>query len=290
MHRVIARLRKLATLPLRLALRVPAVRTRVIHELRHHHYDQLGVNVPLGADLVCPIYDWEAWSSFSHIFLQNEYTKAFDYIDPPERWLDIGCYAGYFSLFTVWMRVRRGLPPHFTALLIDGDSRSEAAVNRLKVLNRIENQLVFTHAAISRQPGDHTFVERPFMNSSIAAGFDIDGVARSVRTVTPEDIFKLLPPPYDLIKIDIEGGEFDFLVAYSSVLEATKYLLMEWHSWHPGGGGLAQLRELLASHQFTLVAEVLRPDEVSHRHGDRVSGVDLYQRNPRTQLPALSTS
>ena len=52
---------------------------------------------------------------------------------------------------------------------------------------------------------------------------------------------RLLPPPYDLVKIDIEGAEADFLRAYPKVLSATRHLLMEWHSWHTGGGGPEQL-------------------------------------------------
>ncbi len=182
-----------------------------------------------------------------------------------------------FSLFTLWLRAEQKLSLDCRALLIDGDSRSEAAVSRLIELNRLHGRVSFQQGLISDKLGSHTFIERSFMNSSLG-GDAADGVTKRVSTVSADQILDLLPPPYDLIKIDVEGGEFEFLNAYESVLSRTDYLLMEWHSWHAGGGGVGQLQELLDQRNFEFVTEVLRPEDESHRHGVRSSGVHLYRR------------
>ena len=55
------------------------------------------------------------------------------------------------------------------------------------------------------------------------------------------DLMENLEPPYDLIKCDIEGSEWEFLNNYESLIKKSKYLLLEWHSWHEGGGGFPQI-------------------------------------------------
>src|SRR5688572_24510146 len=105
--------------PLRRLLSFPAVRRHISFELRQHYYDEMECRLPVGYGLVCPIQFWEAFSSLGHIFFDGEYARAFDGIAPPERWLDIGCYAGYFSLFVACQRQRIGLSGNGEALLVD---------------------------------------------------------------------------------------------------------------------------------------------------------------------------
>jgi hypothetical protein len=80
------------------------------------------------------------------------------------------------------------------------------------------------------------------------------------------------------VKIDIEGGEYDFLLAYSEVLASTNFLLIEWHGWHSGGGGEAQIRAMAEERGFLFVSEVLAPTDAEHRSAERKSGVHLYRR------------
>ena len=61
---------------------------------------------------------------------------------------------------------------------------------------------------------------------------------------------KLLKYPVDLIKCDIEGAEWELINDYPNLLSSTKYLLLEWHSWHPGGGSLDQIIERLSYLNF----------------------------------------
>jgi FkbM family methyltransferase len=270
--------RRAAKVPLDALLRFGPLRTRLAFELRQHYFQDLDCNVPLGHGLTCPAYSWDALSSFGHIFLHNEYGRAFDRIPLPQRWVDIGCYAGYFSLFTTWLRLQRGLSAAVEALLIDADSRSPGAVNRLIELNRLQGRFRFLPGLIWRETGVHNFVERAFQTSSVATDRPMSGVVRQVSTLAPGQILEALPPPYDLIKVDIEGGEYDLALGYAEVLRSARHLILEWHSWHPGGGGEAQLRGLFEGLGFRFVDHLVRPEEEEHRQKERLSGVHLYSR------------
>lgn len=263
---------------LRRILTISKLRSWIAFELRQHYYEAFEVVVPLSHGLKWPVNFWESWASFGFIFFGGEYSRAFREMPTPARWIDLGCYAGHFSLYVAQLRGDQGLDDFGEALLIDADSRATLAVNKLISANQLESNWTFLRGAISRQSGRLRFAERSFMTSSLSTdALEHEGVVE-VDVITAADILKAFPPPYDLIKIDIEGGEYDFLLGYSDVLEHTEYLLIEWHAWHPGGGGEAQVRTLVEGRGFNFVAEVLAPIEVQHRSASLNSGVLLFRR------------
>ena len=75
----------------------------------------------------------------------------------------------------------------------------------------------------------------------------------SVNILKEEEILQALPPPYDLIKCDIEGSEWEFIGHYPKILKKSKYLLMEWHSWHSGGEGFLQIEKKLTEIGFQTI-------------------------------------
>jgi FkbM family methyltransferase len=263
--------------PLVWFLRIPAIRSRMILEIKQHYYSELEFNVPLSHGYQCPISLFEHWCSFSEIFFGSEYDRVWNQIPFPARWLDLGCHAGYFSLYVAWLRKKNNLNEDFRALLVDGDSRCRAAVEKLMNLNGLNHKMQFEHGAIAREPGELLFSERGYMSSSVAKPGGQSGLVRRVPVISEDQIIALLPPPYDLVKIDVEGSEFDFLTAYPKVLDATKYLLLEWHSWHSGGGGKPQIEDVCRNSGFTLLGDVISSHQVSHAGSVAVCGVSLYR-------------
>ena len=71
---------------------------------------------------------------------------------------------------------------------------------------------------------------------------ETDGIPVKVIICKEQDIKLILNGNYDLVKVDIEGSEWEFLEYYKGILENTRYLILEWHSWHCGGAGLNQLK------------------------------------------------
>ena len=71
-----------------------------------------------------------------------------------------------------------------------------------------------------------------------------------VKILDENEILRKSPPPYDLIKCDIEGSEWELLCHYPTIISQCQYLLMEWHSWHSGGGGISQIEDKLKNLNF----------------------------------------
>ena len=270
--------RNLARLPFTALLRPRFIRRRIAFQMAHQYYDELDIMVPVGEGLSCPVSLSEHWCSFSEIFVEREYAASLCNIPLPDRWLDLGCYAGYFSLFTAWVRAQKKLPADFRALLVDGDPRTAKAVGKLISSNNLGGMLKFKQGVIAAGTGSKDFAVKSVMSSSVSQPFDDNSHVVSVPIVTESEIMELLPPPYDLIKIDIEGGEFEFLNCYVSLIKAAKYILLEWHSWHNGGGGAAQIRQLAEQRGLKLICEPVPPHSVTVNGRPEQCGLSLFRR------------
>lgn len=254
-------------------------RQRLIFEIVQKYYKDLDIRVPLGYGFVCPISSREAWLSFSQIFFESEYEPIFSYIGFPQRWLDLGSHMGYFSLYTIWMKAKLGLESPNQALLIDADSRLKPGVEKLIQINGLEDSLEFLQGLISRSEGEHQFVERAYMESASAEYNSHSGKHKSVKSISAQEILESFPPPYDLVKIDIEGGEYDFFVNYQSVLQHTQHIVMEWHSWHAGGGGRDQMKMLANENGFIHIHDIIDTHLVPFANGRHYCGVFLCSRS-----------
>ncbi len=242
-------------------LKIHAIRRRLAFKLKNDHFEALDIAAPLGKDLLCPIFFKEAWCSFSEIFIENEYEAFMKLIPLPERWLDLGCHAGYFSLYILLLRRRLGLVGAVEALLVDGDSRVSDSVAKLIEINNLKSEFTFWNGIISNESGLQEFVERPFMYSSAGKmNLAEKGRIRTVMRVSDDDLRNFQSGPLDLIKVDIEGGEYEFLLAYKHVLAKAKHLILEWHPWHTGGGGKAQIIELAERAGFDLLFQSNSPN------------------------------
>ncbi|HLK16375.1 MAG TPA: FkbM family methyltransferase [Fimbriimonadaceae bacterium] len=256
------------------------LREHMVFVIKQRHYDDLQQRVLLSDGLACPVEFEEALYSFSEVFVREEYAPALANAPLPGRWLDLGAHAGYFSLYLVWKRLQAGLTPG-SGLLIDADERVAKAIATLIGINELSSSLSFLRGLISVPDGNGVFVQRSGMESS-SERIDAQGGDRtSVKILTEAEILEALAPPYDLIKVDIEGGEFDFLTAYTELLSHTNRLILEWHSWHCGGGGWASIEELLGQRGFDTIFVVAGPTPVGD---DRSCGVIVAQRTTTDQV------
>ena len=236
---------------------------------------ELDLRVPLGNDVCVPWFDQEVGSSFTEIFLDQEYSGLFRFMKPPVRWVDLGAFAGFFSAWVLWTRNRmkmRGPSPE--ALLIDADENSVPLVASLIRVNNLSEVFHFRHGAIADGTGTCKFVRRGYMSSGLASIASDSGQLLNVPILTGAEIMASLPPPYDLVKVDIEGAEYELLRNQRDFLSQCEYLLMEWHSWHSGGGGLTQLQELAVAARFSQVAELQPAREVPAGQ----TGIILFRR------------
>jgi FkbM family methyltransferase len=253
--------------PLRLVLSCSPIRHRIEFEIISKYYDDLGIVVPLPGGIKCPLVSPQHWVSFDNIFCEGEYDNLLETIPLPRTWLDLGCHAGHFTLLLASLWARRKESLTWRALLIDADSRSKEVIKKIITVNHFHsNQISFLHGAISEETTEVMFCQNLYMTSEIAPRTSRTFRSHRVSCINEADILKQMPPPYDLVKVDVEGAEYDLLTCYTGILSHTRHLIFEWHSWHRGGAGREQLVALAGRLGFHIVGEE-HSDRIIRRNG-----------------------
>jgi FkbM family methyltransferase len=271
-------IRRMLKLPLTLSLRAPFFRKRAAYHFRYDYFADIELSIPLSHGFWCPISTIDSIHSFSEIFVVGEYGSFLDEIPLPRRWLDVGCHAGYFTLYLAWLHAISGKSADWRALLIDADPRVEILARKTLAQNSLLPRCEFRLGLISNEKGELDFRLRDGMGSSLDATVGGIQSIRRVRVITPGEILAGLPPPYDLIKIDVEGAESAFVETYREVYAHSASILLEWHSPDKEGSNERVLRESLKASGFRLARE-LSPRRVLELDGGWFSsGVQLYKR------------
>ena len=274
--------RPAAALPLRALLSLPGLRRRLAFAIKQDYFAELQLRMPLGTGLTAPLDEWDAFVAFSETFLGSEYGDLFQRIPLPDRWLDFGCHRGYFSLWVALEKARHGRRDASQALLIDADPRAATWFKNLMACNRSLRTFQFLQGAVATpESGDEvTFAQREGMNSLHPGDMPVE--CKDLITVPrlrAEHVTALLAPPYDLIKVDIEGAEFALLDTMGELLAQARHLVIEWHGWNDGGAA-AEARLAAAAARIGFgEPEKLRPNlVVGGEQSAFVSGTHLYRR------------
>ena len=229
-------------------LKITAFRRAILAHLHADYFHEFNHSISLGDDFWAYLCENDSYDSFSEIFIQQEY---FEFIpdEPLRNILDLGANYGYFSL---WLQSKHP-QEKICSTLVEPSLRCRRSLEKLIELPRLQNRFKYLQRAVGdpKEPSIK-FFDRQFMAGSI---FESDHNERSyyANTLKPSDVFSLDRISYDLIKCDIEGGEWGLLINYSSILENSKFLVMEWHSWHSGDGGFAQIEKKLTGLGFQIV-------------------------------------
>jgi FkbM family methyltransferase len=172
-----------------------------------------------GVRITCRLQDSGDWIS---VYLDR------DYIPFPIAWgelrtiLDIGATTG---CFTAWAQ-RRSPQAHIVAVepnpAVFGFLVQNLAANRTNALPM--------HVAVGARPGYGEVLDRSFSVLARVVETDVQ-LPTTVRIATLEDILDESGlGECDLMKIDIEGAEFDVLLSASAItLNRIKTILCEFH-------------------------------------------------------------
>jgi FkbM family methyltransferase len=190
----------------------------------------------------------DSYDSFSEIFIKQEYLE-FIPNEPISRILDFGAHYGYFSL---WLQ-SKSPEIKLTSLMIEPSPSCARSLKNLVNQERLAGRFSYLQRAIGLPDSESS----PFYDRSHMAGsrysLSESEKAIQVQNLTEADLVEQLEAPYDLIKCDIEGSEWEFLNDFQNLITASKYLLMEWHSWHSGGGSLPQIEKKLTDFGFQTI-------------------------------------
>jgi len=204
-------------------LRLPKLRAKFIHYIKHNHFDELNVSIPLKNDYWAKLFHNDSYDSFSEIFIQNEYEGFIPDIEINSV-IDLGAHHGFFSVWLQSTFPKRKIK----SLLVEPSARCFPVLSELTKRKEYDNFTFFNKCIGNPQDEENLFFDRPHMAASKYKTEDNE-VAIKVSVLVPEDILNWHQPPYDLLKCDIEGAEWDLLNYYNLILENTKFAIIEWH-------------------------------------------------------------
>ena len=250
--------------------------------LKEHYFRDLHLRIPIGGGISCPLYSRDNLDSFSEIFCRQEYAGIWQHLEPPHRWLDLGAHAGYFTLYVAARHraARSGIA--WRAALIEPDPRMRDVLADGLESNGFGAQAQVVLGMVGAKDQRPRFALREGMLSSA-----VDPWGGKLIDVTPIDEAALLaafPPPYDLIKVDIEGSEYDFVRDYPNVCRGARACVIEWHA--PTAEDPIQREMIETLRTYGLERRVtLRPSGRCLTRGFRsYSGLDLFLRATGSKL------
>lgn len=223
-------------------------RKALIIHLKAGYFHELNHSIPLGNGFWAHILENDAYDSFSEIFLKQEYLDLIPNMKI-SRIVDIGAHYGFFSL---WLQSK--FPEsEICSLLVEPSPRACRSLEHLVKLKSLNGRFRYINQAIGSPQNKHIhFYDRPHMAGSVFASASKKEDSIEVKQLCETELLSEYPPPYDLVKCDIEGAEWDFIKNYGSIIRKTKYLLLEWHSWHSGGSGFTQIENKLKELGFKI--------------------------------------
>jgi len=234
----------------------------MLAHLRLNYFHEFHHSIPLGNNYWAHLWENDAYDSFSEIFIQQEY---FDFVpdEPITSILDLGAHYGYFSL---WFQSNRPQEEIYS-LMVEPSQKCQRSLERLVQYPKLDGRFQYLQAAVGNPKEKNTrFFERPFMGGSLFSSSTSDS-GYKVKTLTLTDEQNLQEQSFDLVKCDLEGSEWDLFIHYSSLLKKSKFLVMEWHSWHSGGGGFAQIEKKLINFGFQMIKSS-SPQKAVGRNGE----------------------
>jgi FkbM family methyltransferase len=203
--------------------------------------------------------------SLAEEFIDNKgYSSAIkDY--RVETFIDLGCNVGWFPCLL--SAIQNPLKP--IGLMVDGDPEMIES-SRWHLTRNELSECEVIHGAVGCSNGEKEVVfhlNPSNTQSSLKAfganhPFPIKGVAREVRVpsinVSQEWKRRHGSRVVDLLKVDIEGAELDFLkLEKDFIMSHVRRIVCEWHEWHVI---FSEVHDFLSLANFNLTV-VLEKDE-----------------------------
>lgn len=195
------------------------------------------------------------------MFDQSQLYTLADLPDNITTFADLGCNVGYF---TCWLTHQLN-GKKIKGIMVDAnpdaveEARWHAAANQLHAVHAVHGLAGLGHTATTTDFYLHT-------SNICSTSAPPEGALQEANTwkqvrvpcIDLEALWQkhFSDAPCDLLKMDIEGSEMDFLVNEPSFVKRSKAILLEWHKWRVT---LPELEAFLTKQGFQL-KKVLHDD------------------------------
>ncbi len=173
-------------------------------------------NVASLQDVFCGPFYWQLYSLLA--------SKA------PKIIVDAGANVGHFSILAnCCVETKYGSASDTKFYLIEPNEGARHLLERNLANAGMSEQCTVLAGLLGKQKGSAALQvdSRNYLTSSVVELSDEHkGEAKKIPYL---DLNKIIQEPIDVLKIDIEGSEYDFFVENTEILSRTKILLLELH-------------------------------------------------------------
>jgi len=185
------------------------------------------------------------------IFMEQSYAPFLNHLPEINRWVDLGCNCGLFSLYMEdWARERNWLGER-RACLVDANRMALISARQSLQRSALDERFEIIEGLVGGKNGTLDFFESKSTYKSSVFELKSKEKSRQVPVVNLAALNERLGGPPDLIKADIEGAEKLLFENWPEWLKTARYLLVEWHGPHMKGRDLDAICSRLG---FKLVA------------------------------------
>jgi FkbM family methyltransferase len=172
---------------------------------------------------------WQV-ASLRDVFLSSHYWRLFDHLDrAPSLVVDLGGHCGHFVVLCELVLEERFGPSATRYLIVEGLSELIDGIQTTLADTGLAPRSTVLHGLVGRREGSATLRSGPSNLLETSAVMQ-HGERRGVE-VPYLDLLRHIPDqtPIDILKVDIEGSEYDLVASYPTLLERTRLVAMEIH-------------------------------------------------------------
>jgi len=166
-------------------------------------------------------------SVWAEIFKWHEYRIAEDVIkESKDSIFDIGAHAGFFALYCLALNSKTKL------VCVEPEEKNLAALKNNLKLNNFEKKVKIISSALTLTTGDYQLkLSSDSHNHHILQNEDSNEEVVDIAGVSLLDLVKKTKTKIiGLLKMDIEGGEYDLLESWSTAeYSMIKNIILEYH-------------------------------------------------------------
>ena len=169
-------------------------------------------------------------ASVRDVFMSAHYWRLFEHLPPePALVVDLGAHCGHFSALCHLAILERHGKDAAQYILVEPLARLIPSIRRTVREIGFEKHVVVEQALVGKKEGN-AFFKAPSENL-LAARVAPDRSGALGEPLPYRDLNELVPAGrrIDILKIDIEGSEYDLLKNYPSLVGAARRLLIEVH-------------------------------------------------------------
>jgi FkbM family methyltransferase len=172
---------------------------------------------------------WQV-SSLRDVFLSSHYWRLFEHLEtPPALVVDLGGHCGHFVVLCELVLEERFGKSEARYVVVEGLAELVDNIRATFADTRLAARATVVHGLAGRRSG--TAQLRSGASSLLGASVVTGTGEKRGGEVAYVDLLSHIPDGamIDILKVDIEGSEYDLVDAYPTLLERARLLAMEIH-------------------------------------------------------------